>query len=119
MDLLSRPYRLEPELDTDAVQAAQALTAGSRSSALDIYGGQLLLASEAPGVLEVRQELSALLRESLLADGTGQQLWRYLQLPEASDDAAAVYAALRQLPRESPLRAALVARSHTPQPSGR
>lgn len=119
VDLLSRPYRLEPELDTDAVQAAQALTAGSRSSALDIYGGQLLLASEAPGVLEVRRELSALLRESLLADGTGQQLWRYLQLPEASDDAAAVYAALRQLPRESPLRAALVARSHTPQPSRR
>lgn len=110
LDLLSRPYRLSAGLEADAVEVARTLTTGDRSSALDLYGGQVLLASEAPGVLSVRRELSALLRESMLADGSGQQLWRYLLLPEATDDEHAIYTALRILPTDSPQRAALVAR---------
>jgi len=111
LDLFSRPYRLSTGLNVDALRVARALSTGDRRTALDLYGGQLLLGSEAPGVVAVRRELSALLRESLLADGSGQQLWRYLQLPETADDDQALYAALSRLDPESPQRAVLVARS--------
>lgn len=110
LDLLSRPYRLSPAVESDAVRCAQSLAAGDRASALDLYGGQVLPASEAPGVLRIRDRLSVLLREALLSDGSGQELWRYLQLPETEGDQDAVYTALRALPADSPQRAALVAR---------
>ncbi len=110
LNLLSRPYRLSPAVELDAVRCAQALEAGDRPTALDLYGGPVLPSSESPGVLRIRNRLSVLLRESLLSDGSGQELWRYLQLPEAEADEEAVYVALRMLPAGSPQRAALVAR---------
>ncbi len=61
-------------------------------------------------MLRIRHRLSVLLREALLSDGSGQELWRYLQLPETEGDQDAVYTALRALPADSPQRAALVAR---------
>lgn len=110
IEVLSRPYRLFPAPEVDAVRCAEALISGDRSSALDLYGGHVLPSSEAPGVLRIRHRLSVLLRESILSDGSGQELWRYLQLPETADDEDAVYTALRTLPADSPQRAALVAR---------
>lgn len=110
LEVLSRPYRLFPAPEVDAVRCAEALISGDRSSALDLYGGHVLPSSEAPGVLRIRHRLSVLLRESILSDGSGQELWRYLQLPETADDEDAVYTALRTLPADSPQRAALVAR---------
>lgn len=111
IDLLSRPYRLSAPLRLDARDAHTALTSGDRQGALDLYRGQLLPGSEAPGVLRVRQELSALLREAVLSDGSAEELWRYLQLTEAADDQEAVRTALRVMPAYSPRRAVLVARS--------
>ena len=111
LDLLSRPYRLSTGLEVDALRVARALAVGDRHTALDLYRGQVLLASEAAGIIDVRRELATLLRESLLADGSGQQVSRYLQLPEAAADDQALYAALSRLDPESPQRAVLVARS--------
>ncbi|GAA1451264.1 hypothetical protein GCM10009618_05390 [Nesterenkonia lacusekhoensis] len=110
LQVLSRPYRLSAAPEVDVLRCARALTAGDRSSALDLYGGPVLPLSEAPGVLHIRHRLSVLLRESVLSDGSGQELWRYLQLPETAGDEDAVYTALRTLPADSPQRAALVAR---------
>ncbi|GAA1823321.1 GAF domain-containing protein [Nesterenkonia flava] len=109
-DLVSKPYRLDRPVELDAVLVHQALVAGQRQLALDIYGGPLLPASEAPGVVDLRRQLSVELREAVLSDGTPQELWRYLQLPEAADDEEVIYTALRVLPADSPQRAALVAR---------
>lgn len=111
IDLISRPYRLSAPVQLDACEAFAALTAGDRQRALDLYQGPLLPASEAPGVLRVRRELSTLLREAVLSDGSAEDLWRYLQLPEGADDQEAIRTALRLLPAGSPRRAALVARS--------
>ncbi|WP_150462508.1 GAF domain-containing protein [Nesterenkonia ebinurensis] len=110
VDLESRPYRLSSPVDHDAVTVLTALIAGDRAAALDIYGGMLLPGSEAPGILELRRHLSATLRESILADGTAEELCRYLQLPEAAHDEHVIYTALRVLPSDSPRRAGLVAR---------
>ncbi|MGJ9426113.1 transcriptional regulator [Nesterenkonia halotolerans] len=107
--LLSRPYRLSAPVQLDAHEVRAALIAGDHQRALEIYSGELLPGSEAPGVLRVRRELSTQLRESILSDGTGEDLWRYLQLPEAAEDQEAIRLALRLLPPAAPERAALIA----------
>lgn len=113
VEMLSRPYRLSAPLQLDAWEVRTALTAGDRRRALDIYSGELLPGSEAPGVLRVRRELSTQLRESILSDGSGEDLWRYLQLPEAEEDQEAIRIALRVLPASAPERAALIARAES------
>lgn len=110
LSIESKPYRLATTVEVDALTVLTALAAGDRSTALDIYGGELLPVSEAPGVVELRRYLSRALRESVLSDGSAEDLWRYLQLPEARQDTEAVYTALRVLPAAAPQRAALVAR---------
>ncbi|GAA1143886.1 transcriptional regulator [Nesterenkonia lutea] len=110
-ELLSRPYRLSAPVQLDAREVKAALTVGDRHSALEIYRGELLPGSEAPGILRVRRELSALLRESILSDGSADEVFRYLQLPEASQDQQAIRVALKLLPPGAPERAALVAGS--------
>lgn len=110
VDILSRPYRLSAGVNVDAIQVEAALAEGDRDTALAAYQGQILPASEAPGIIENRRALSALLRESIVSDGTAQQLWHYLQLAESQGDTEAVYTALKLLPADSPQRAALVAR---------
>lgn len=109
LDLQSRPYRLSAPLDLDALTTMTALTAGDRTAALDMYAGPLLPASEAPGIRSLRQHVSAVLREALLADGSADELCRYLQLPEATSDQHVIHTALQVLPADSPQRAALVA----------
>lgn len=108
--LESKPYRLSASLDFDGLTVLKALTAGDRRTALDVYGGQLLPTSEAPGIVQLRRSLALTLREAVLADGSAEELWQYLQLPEAKDDEHAIYTALRVLPPDSPQRATLVAR---------
>ena len=110
LELHSKPYRLSREMDLDALRVVQTLTSGDRSSALDAYGGELLPESEAPGIRDLRHQLSTLLRETILSDGSGDEIWRYLQLSESASDEQVIYTALDVLPAESPRRAALVAR---------
>jgi hypothetical protein len=76
---------------------------------LDIYRGSVLPRSEAPGVVNLRERVSTLLREALLTDGSAEALLQYADLPEASGDMAVRMAALKLLPPRSPKRAAVVA----------
>lgn len=110
LNLESKPYRLTSTVELDALTTLTALTAGDRSTALDMYGGELLPSSEAPGILELRRHISTALRESMLADASGAELCRYLQLPEAAGDEQALFTALKLLAPDAPQRAALVAR---------
>ncbi|MFD5822942.1 transcriptional regulator [Nesterenkonia xinjiangensis] len=113
LTLLSRPYRLSQPLPLDAVDVYEALRRGDRATALDLYAGDLLPRSQSPGITRIRWELSAMLREAVLQDGSPLEICRYLQLPEARGDEAALREALRLLPPDSPERALLVARSTT------
>lgn len=113
LTLLSRPYRLSQPFPLDAVDAYEALRRGDRATALDLYAGDLLPRSLAPGVARIRWELSAMIREAVLQDGSPLEICRYLQLPEARGDEAALREALRLLPPDSPERALIVARSAT------
>lgn len=105
----SRPYRLTMDVLPDAGQVLSCLRRGAHRVALEIYRGPVLPHSEAPGVVELRDRVSTLLREALLTDGSAEALLQYADLPEASDDLGVRGAALKLLPPRSPRRAAVVA----------
>ncbi|BCW11744.1 transcriptional regulator [Arthrobacter sp. NtRootA4] len=105
----SRPYRLPVELLPDSGQVLNCLQRGAHRIALEIYKGALLPRSEAPGVVQLRERVSHLLREALLSDGSVDSLLKYAELPEAKYDVDLRLAVLKLLPPRSPKRAAVVA----------
>jgi len=105
----SRPYRLPLDLVPDTGQVLSCLQRGAHRIALEIYRGEVLPRSEAPGVVDLRNRVSSLLREAVLTDGSAESLLKYAALPEARDDVGIRRAALRLLPPRSPKRAAVVA----------
>ena len=102
----SRPYRLPMDLVPDSGQVLNCLQRGAHRIALEIYRGAVLPRSEAPGIAELRNRVSSLLREAVLTDGSAESLLRYAELPEARDDVEIRTAALKLLPPRSPKRAA-------------
>src|SRR6478735_4213894 len=105
----SRPYRLPLDVVPDAGQVLNCLQRGAHRIALEIYRGAVLPRSEAPGIVELRARVSALMREALLTDGSAESLLKYAALPEARDDVDVRSAALKLLAPRSPKRAAVVA----------
>ncbi|MET1089213.1 MAG: GAF domain-containing protein [Arthrobacter sp.] len=105
----SRPYRLPLDLVPDSAQVLSCLQRGAHRIALEIYRGAVLPRSEAPGIIDLRDKVSSLLRDAVLTDGSAESLLRYAELPEARDDVGIRRAALRLLPPRSPKRAAIVA----------
>ena len=105
----SRPYRLPLDVVPDSGQVLSCLQRGAHRIALEIYRGAVLPRSEAPGIVELRDRVSSLLREAVMTDGSAETLLKYAALPEARDDVGVRTAALRLLPARSPKRAAVVA----------
>ncbi|MES2094225.1 MAG: GAF domain-containing protein [Actinomycetota bacterium] len=107
---LSRPYRLEGRLELDAHRVLAFLDRGAHRVALGAYSGALLPTSSAPGIAEIRRELSQRLRDALLTDASVETLLAYARTDEAAYDADVWRACLWMLPPKSPKRAAIVAR---------
>ncbi|OAE02669.1 GAF domain-containing protein [Arthrobacter sp. OY3WO11] len=105
----SRPYMLTMDLVPDSSQVLNCLQRGAHRIALEIYRGAVLPKSEAPGIIDLRDRVSSLMREAVLTDGSAETLLRYAELPEARDDVGVRRAALKLLPARSPKRAAVVA----------
>ncbi|WP_432791195.1 GAF domain-containing protein [Brevibacterium sp. K11IcPPYGO002] len=106
----ARPYRLRGDVDSDLERTVQALARGDADSALEQFTGTVLPGSEAPGVREIAAEVDALMRETLLQDGTWQQLWRFANLPDFRDDVDVLMTVLRLAPPEAAERNAAVVR---------
>jgi hypothetical protein len=105
----SRPYKLSMDLVPDSGQVLSCLQRGAHRIALEIYRGAVLPRSGAPGIIDLRDRVSALMREAVLTDGSAETLLKYAALPEARDDVGVRLAALKLLPARSPKRAAVVA----------
>lgn len=106
----SRPYRLESPLEMDAQRVLAFLDRGAHRVALGAYRGAVLPNSQAPGIVELRDEVSARLRESMLNDATPDLLLDYARSEEATYDTEVWRACLELLPPRSPKRATVVAR---------
>lgn len=109
LGLESRPYRLDGLLQVDATDALAAIARGAHRLALASYGGPVLIGSESPIVVELRGELEATLRESMLQSAAPDLLFEYAQ-HWAEEDAQVWQTLLQVLPQLSPKRARVVAR---------
>ncbi len=107
---LSRPYRLQRRLALDAQRVLAFLDRGAHRVALGAYTGAILPTSTAPGIVQLRSEVSARLRDALLTDASVDTLLGYARTDEAAYDAEVWRACLRLLPARSPKRASVVAR---------
>lgn len=103
----SRPYRLCQPLDTDIDEVRRHLAEGSYRQAVNVYEGPVLPRSEAPGVIEARDELQAEMCEVLAAKADPRVLLAWSEHPEWREDPRVLTAALRALDPSSPRHAAL------------
>lgn len=110
LSIEARPYRLRGQLGSDLERTLQALSRGDIDTALEFYRGSVLPDSDAPGVREIGAEVDALMRETLLQDGTWQQLWRYSELPDFRGDNETLMAVLRLAPPDAAERNSAVVR---------
>ncbi|MBF4635275.1 GAF domain-containing protein [Agreia pratensis] len=109
LGLESRPYRLTQPLELDAQHVVGLLDRGAHRVALATAAGAVLPGSTAPGIEQIREEIRARIRESVLSDASVDVLLQYAQTPDAANDTEVWSAILRLLPRRSPKRAGIVA----------
>jgi len=110
ISIASRPYRLETSLELDAQRVLAFLERGAHRVALGAYRGAVLPSSTAPGIVEIRAEISARLRQAMLSDASADLLLEYARTDEATYDSEVWRACLELLPARSPKRASVVAR---------
>lgn len=106
----SRPYRLDAPIELDAQRVLAFLERGAHRVALGAYRGPVLPSSTAPGIVAIRAEVSARLREAMLSDASAELLLEYARTDEATYDTEVWRACLELLPARSPKRATVVAR---------
>ncbi|MDJ0350389.1 GAF domain-containing protein [Cryobacterium sp. PH29-G1] len=106
----SRPYRLQSPLELDAQRVLAFLDRGAHRVALAAYRGPVLPNSFSPGIIDIRTEISARLREAMLTDASVDLLLEYARSDEATYDSEVWRACLELLPARSPKRATVVAR---------
>ena len=102
--LASRPYRLAGEVTSDWAAVEAQLVAGDVAAAARLYRGPLLPHSQAPGVVEQREDLQRWLRGAILADGSADLLVSWTRTRWGSDDLEMWQRQCAILPGSSPLR---------------
>ena len=102
--LASRPYRLSCEVTSDWAAVMAQVAAGNLAEALRLYRGPLLPHSEAPGVVELRQDLDRALRSAILASGQPEFLVAWTRSRWGTEDLEMWQRLCAVLPRNSPLR---------------
>jgi len=75
----SRPYRVAARCRADFVTVIDHLRAGRIGEAVAAYSGQLLPASEAPGIVEHRHYVDVALRNALLRHGSPGDLLHFAE----------------------------------------
>ena len=103
--LASRPYRLSAEISADWLEVDARLAAGDDAAALRRYRGPLLPASVAPGVVRLRENLDASLRQAVLTSREPDLMSTWTRSAWGTDDYEMWQAQLRTLAPTSPLRA--------------
>lgn len=102
--LASRPYRLTCEVQSDWAQVSARLAAGDLAGAQKLYRGPLLPHSEAPGVVEQRDDLQRWLRAAIVADGRPEFMVSWTRTRWGARDLEMWQRQCDLLPAGSPLR---------------
>jgi hypothetical protein len=102
--LASRPYRLVAELTADWLAVEAHLAAGNVAAALRAYRGPLLPSSTAPGVVRLRQNVEASLRQAVISSREPDLMSTWTRSAWGADDYLMWQAQLNALSQTSPLR---------------
>jgi hypothetical protein len=97
-------YRLTCDVETDVRRVEGLLRRGAVREAAEAYPGPLLPESEAPGIVEARQQLEAWLHQAVMTSGDPDALWAWVNSPTGRDDGAAWKRLLAQLDFHDPRR---------------
>jgi transcriptional regulator of acetoin/glycerol metabolism len=98
LELASRPYRLAQRLPTDADEVRRQLADGNVGAAVARYRGPVLPRSDAPGVVRLRGQLHAQLRDALVRVGDPDALLRFADTDHGRLDYAVWQAVSATLP---------------------
>jgi len=102
--LASRPYRLVAELTADWLAVEAHLAAGNVAAAMRAYRGPLLPGSTAPGVVRLRENIEASLRQAVLGSREPDLMSTWTRSAWGADDYVMWQAQLNALGPTSPLR---------------
>jgi len=102
--LASRPYRLVAELTADWLAVEAHLAAGNVAAAMRAYRGPLLPGSTAPGVVRLRGNIEASLRQAVLGSKEPDLMSTWTRSAWGADDYIMWQAQLTALGAGSPLR---------------
>jgi len=102
--LASRPYRLVAELTADWLAVEAHLAAGEVNGAMRAYRGPLLPGSSAPGVVRLRENIAASLRQAVLDSREPDLMSSWTRSDWGGDDYEMWTAQLKALDTTSPLR---------------
>lgn len=108
--ITTRPYRLDFDPDSDLARLRAALAADDHRRAVDLYRGLLLPRSEAPAIVDLREQLHLAVRGLLLQAGDPDSLLRFADTDFGRDDLQLWQAAESRLPEGSPRRAEVIRR---------
>lgn len=104
IDLMSRPYRVVGPVVSDLDHVRRAVQAGDYRQAVAAYRGPVLPTSEAPAVVDLREDLHARLRAGLLRSHDPDALLCFADTDHGRDDLALWRRAVEILPHDSPRR---------------
>jgi hypothetical protein len=102
--------RLTLSIDADFLTVQGLLRSGAPRRAAEHYAGPLLPRSEAPGVVELREELDAWVRRAVIASEDREALWAWLETSSGRDDRPSLKRFLADLPFDDPRRALAASR---------
>jgi hypothetical protein len=102
--LASRPYRLVAELTADWLAVEAHLAAGNVAAAMRAYRGPLLPGSTSPGVVRLRENIEASLRQAVLGSREPDLMSTWTRSAWGADDYVMWQAQLNALGPTSPLR---------------
>jgi hypothetical protein len=106
----SRPYRLRAPVDADFLKVQRLLEAGALREALAVYRGPLLPDSDAPGLVQVRDQLTRDLRAAVLACPDVVLLDAWAHTSSGTDDLGVWEVLAQRLPARSARRALAISR---------
>ena len=107
------PYRLDVTFESDLDTVRRLLRQGRFAEAAETYGDGVLPRSDAPGVIEIRDELEHWTRNAVMTSDDPDALWSWVSRAAGAQDLAAWVRFLSAVDYEDsrrPLAAAHVAR---------
>ena len=100
----TEPYRLTLRIEADFLEVGRLLRAGQPREAAQRYRAPLLARSEAPGIVEAREELDSWVRRAAIAAEDCETLWAWLQSSSGRDDLPAWKRFLAKVAYDDPRR---------------